>query len=80
LNSASILLKPLQILPRRATMLNTGHDVEACLDRTMPLWREPAWLRVRGIPVNELQHTVPVIRLEFDTTVVQELCADVSLD
>jgi alpha-L-fucosidase len=67
LDNSSILLKPLAVLPRRATLLNTGTELEARVDRTMQLWREEAWLRIRGIPVNDLQHTVPVIRLDFDS-------------
>lgn len=63
--STSISLSPMTDQPRRAVLLNTGQEVEARVDRTMPRWCEPEVLRLRGLPVNELQDTVAVFRLEF---------------
>ena len=64
----SVKLPPFDVLPRRATLLNTGKEL-TCSTALMPRdhVEQKSPLRVRGIPVNELANTVPVIRLEFDT-------------
>lgn len=64
--SGSILLKPLDILPRKATLLNNGMELEFRVDVTPWHWKEKPFLRIRNIPVNEMTETVMVIKLEFD--------------
>lgn len=63
----AVKLPPFETLPRRATLLNTGRAL-ACSTALTPRdhleGKSP--LRVRGIPVNELANSVPVIKLEFD--------------
>lgn len=67
--STAILLKPLDIKPKRAVLLNNGLDLEARVDMTPWTWKEKSYLRIRQLPVNELTDTVMVIKLEFDQSV-----------
>jgi alpha-L-fucosidase len=73
--TARVLLKPMTALPHRATLLNTGQEVETRVDslptevmglggRIHPGKQE--YLRIRGLPANELANTVMVVRLDFD--------------
>ena len=69
------LLKPLSALPRKATLLNTGEPVEARVD-VLPTEAmgeggrlragKQEYLRIRGLPANELAGTVMVVKLEFE--------------
>jgi alpha-L-fucosidase len=62
----AVVLKPMDTLPRTATLLNTGASVETRLDAITYLYPDlKPYLRLRGLPVNELSSTVPVIKLEF---------------
>ncbi len=64
---ASVLLKPIDLLPRKATLLNTGAQVETCVDLLPSLFRQKkAYLRIRNLPVNEFGSTVLVVKLEFE--------------
>jgi alpha-L-fucosidase len=62
----AVKLKPLAVLPERATLLNTGEPV-ACAVDVLPsehMTQEPC-LRLTRLPVNELSNTVLVVKLEF---------------
>ncbi|NLG49106.1 MAG: glycoside hydrolase [Chloroflexi bacterium] len=62
-----LLLKPLDVLPRRVTLLNTGEPVEAVVDFLPSQHHEKReYLRLRNLPVNRLTDTVLVLKLEFD--------------
>ncbi len=62
-----VLLKPLDILPRKVTLLQTGQEIEARVDFIPTQHRERReYLRLRNLPVNQLTDTVPVLKLEFD--------------
>ena len=62
-----VQLKPNDVLPRRAVLLNTGQELEARVDLLPSNHVEKkAHLRVRGIPANALTNTVMVLKLEFD--------------
>jgi alpha-L-fucosidase len=63
----AVKLKPLAVAPRRATLLNTGQDVEFAVDLVPSehVAQLPC-LRLRKLPVNELGNTVLVVKLEFD--------------
>lgn len=67
--SAAVKLKPIAVLPRRATLLNTGAPVEMDLTIFAPdCPHQPApCLRLRNLPVNEMANVVPVVKLEFDS-------------
>jgi alpha-L-fucosidase len=63
----AVKLKPLAVRPRRATLLNTGQAVDCTLDMApSDHVEQKGYLRLRGLPVNELANTVLVVRLEFD--------------
>jgi alpha-L-fucosidase len=63
----AVKLRPLDIAPRRATLLNTGQPVEFALDMAPSDHLEhKAYLRLRKLPVNEMANTVLVVKLEFD--------------
>jgi alpha-L-fucosidase len=65
--SDAVKLKPIQVSPRRATLLNTGAPVECAVD-LLPsehVEHKPC-LRLRRLPVNQLSNTVLVVKLEFD--------------
>ncbi|OGV66881.1 MAG: glycoside hydrolase [Lentisphaerae bacterium RIFOXYA12_64_32] len=63
-----VLLKPFDTLPRRATLLNTGHAVDVSMENLPSLHSQPrkAYLRLRNLPANRLAGTVMVVKLEFD--------------
>ena len=65
--SEAVKLKPLAVMPKRATLLNTGRPVE-CAVELVPSEHveQKAYLRLRKLPVNELSNTVLVVKLEFD--------------
>lgn len=67
--STAVILKPLDVMPRKATLLNTGAELEAQVDVTPWHWREKPYLRIRNLPVNEMTDTVMVLRLEFDESI-----------
>jgi alpha-L-fucosidase len=64
--SSAVLLPPLDILPRRAVLLNDGRELEARVDVTPWHWKEKPILRIRGIPADGMAGAVMVIRLDFD--------------
>jgi alpha-L-fucosidase len=60
-------LKPLNVAPKRATLLNTGRPVDFVVNLTPADHQErKACLRLMHLPVNELANTVLVVKLEFD--------------
>ena len=68
--TSRILLRPINVLPRKATLLNTGQAVEARVEFIPTQFLEHQnrhpYLRLRNLPVNELPDTVMVVKLEFD--------------
>ena len=63
----SVLLKPLAVLPRKATLLNTGAPVQTVVDSLPKLYPDRnEYLRIRNLPVNDAQDTVLVVKLQFD--------------
>ena len=62
-----IVVKPFDMLPLRATLLNNGQPLETSVDMPASLHREGRkYLRVRGLPVNEITGETLIIKLEFD--------------
>lgn len=70
-----VLLKPMTVKPRSAVLLNTGETLAFSTDSIPTQHMDGGglltsgnreWLRVYGIPVDDLTDTVPVIKLEFD--------------
>jgi alpha-L-fucosidase len=63
----SVKLKPIDVAPRKATLLNSGKPVECAVTLAPSDHVEhKAFLRLRKLPVNELSNTVLVVKLEFD--------------
>lgn len=63
----AVVLAPLAVLPRTATLLNTGEPVQTRLERLPERWQDPGpCLRLYDLPVNEHPDTALVVRLEFD--------------
>lgn len=69
--STAIILKPLDTMPKKATLLNNGMELEARVDVTPWHWKEKPLLRIRNLPVNEMTDTVMVIKLEFDQSICE---------
>ncbi|WP_248926225.1 alpha-L-fucosidase [Paenibacillus hamazuiensis] len=67
----SILLKPLDVLPKRAVLLNNGRELEAQVDLMPVYWKERPYLRILGLPANEMSGEVMVVKLEFDESVCE---------
>ena len=63
--SSGVMLHPLRIQPERAVLLNDGREIRAAVELVPSFWQSGAYLRLSGIPVNELAGEVPVIRLDF---------------
>ena len=68
--STGLILKPLRVKPKQATLLNDGSELHATIETTPWHWQELPYLRLSGLPVNSMNNTVMVIRLEFDESVV----------
>ena len=64
--STGIVLNPMVVAPRTAILLNTGMPLRAAVELVPSWFRAGPFLRVSGIPVNQLVGEVPVIRLDFD--------------
>ena len=65
--SDGVKLKPINVLPKRATLLNTGKPVDFVVNLTPADHKEQkAYLRLMHLPANEMANTVLVVKLEFD--------------
>lgn len=62
-----IKLKPINVAPQTATLLNTGKKVDFIVNLSPSdhATQQP-YLRLRNLPVNEMADTVLVVKLEFD--------------
>lgn len=69
-------LKPVNVLPVRATLLNDGTPID-CLVNVCPSDHasQQPFLRLRNLPVNEMANTVLVARLDFDRPLDQIVLA-----
>ena len=62
-----VKLKPVSSRPRRATLLNTGAEINCSLDLVpSEHGAQGRYLRLTHLPVNDLVNTVLVAKLEFD--------------
>jgi alpha-L-fucosidase len=62
-----VKLKPIQVMPKRAELLNDGRGLDVVVDLAPSDHAEQrAYLRLRGLPVNEMANTVMVAKLTFD--------------
>jgi alpha-L-fucosidase len=60
-------LKPINVLPKSAVLLNDGRKVD-CVVSLSPSdhVEQKAYLRLRNLPANKMEDTVLVVKLEFD--------------
>lgn len=66
-----IIVKPFDMLPIKATLLNNGQGLNTSVNMPASLHREGRkYLRIQGLPANEITDEVLIIKLEFD----QALC------
>ena len=62
-----VKLKPFNVAPKHATLLNTGKPVKFVVNLTPADHQEQkAYLRLMDLPANEMANTVLVLKLEFD--------------
>ncbi|NLF19561.1 MAG: glycoside hydrolase [Lentisphaerae bacterium] len=73
--SSGIVLKPLAAAPRQAVLLNTGQALRAAVEYVPSGFRQGCFLRLAGLPVNDLAGEVPVVRLDFDDLPAALACA-----
>ena len=64
-------MKPLDVLPVKATLLNNNRRVECVVDLSpSDHLEQKKYLRLRDLPANELANSVMVVKLEFKTAIV----------
>ena len=79
-----IKLKPINVQPKNAVLLNTGQQVETVVNLCPSdhATQQP-YLRLRSLPVKDMADTVMVIKLDFDRPLEaitkQEVKADIEL-
>jgi alpha-L-fucosidase len=62
-----IKLKPISIMPKSATLLNNGKQVECVVNFAPSDYADQrSYLRLRNLPVNDMLDSVLVVKLEFD--------------
>jgi alpha-L-fucosidase len=79
-----IKLKPVTIAPVKATMLNSGEKVDFAVnlcpsDHT----EQQPYLRLRNLPLNEMENTIPVVKLEFGRPleeIIQKSDAEINIE
>lgn len=63
----AVKLKPINVAPVKATLLNTGQPVDAVVDLVPSDHVEhKPYLRLRKLPTNEMANSVLIVKLEFD--------------
>lgn len=65
IQSSGLILRPFDILPDSAILLNNGQKIDFTVDITPWHFREKPYLRLRNIPVNDFSGEVMIIKLEF---------------
>ena len=69
-----IILKPLAIQPNKATVLNNGRELKSKVEIMPSLHAEDkAYLHIWNIPVDELANEAIVLKLEFDSALLDKL-------
>ena len=65
--TSGVKLNPIQVAPRKATLLNTGDPVDFTVDLvpTNHVEHKP-YLRLKNLPANRLIYEVLVVKMEFD--------------
>ena len=67
-----IVVKPFDVLPARATLLNNGQPLDMCVNMPASLHREGReYLRIRNLPAEQFANEVMIIKLEFDQSICE---------
>lgn len=67
-----VVVKPFDMLPIKATLLNNGQEVETVVDMLPSLHREwRKYLRLRNLPTDRITDEPLVIKLEFDPKICE---------
>ncbi len=64
---SGVILKPINMLPRRASVLNNGQQIDAAVELMPTLFKDKkAYLHLWNIPVNQFAGEAIIIKLEFE--------------
>jgi alpha-L-fucosidase len=73
---SGIILKPLMIQPAKATVLNNGRELKTGVEFMPTLWADrKEYLHLWNIPVDELANEAIILKLEFDSALLDKLTA-----
>lgn len=70
--STGFSLEPLAVQPLQATLLNTGDPLDASVELLPEFYQMGPCLVVRGLPLDKLADTAPVVKLEFAPGALEE--------
>ncbi len=71
--ASRVLLRPIDVLPSRAVLLNTGEAVKASVEMVPSLHHDQkGFLRLYDLPVSRMADSVMVIRLDFPSFPLSE--------
>jgi alpha-L-fucosidase len=69
-----IILNPINILPKKATVLNNGKILNAAVEQMPSLYPDKKeYLHIWNIPVDELANEAIILKLEFDDAPLDKL-------
>ncbi|MEK6794769.1 MAG: alpha-L-fucosidase [Spirochaetota bacterium] len=71
--SSGFVLYPIDIAPKRATVLNTGARLNARVETVPSRWQSRPLLHVSGIQFDSMPREAIIIKLEFDRMDIQTL-------
>ena len=67
INSSGFKLKPVNVMPVKATLMNNGRQVDCALNLSpSDHIEQKSYLRIRNLPSNEYSNSVMIVKLEFD--------------
>jgi alpha-L-fucosidase len=70
--TTAVDLMPFDVAPVKATLLNNGRELETIVNLTPGHHKQQrGFLRVRGLPTNEITDEVLIIRLDFDDAICE---------
>ncbi len=75
--SSCIIPVPIEVLPLETVLLNTNTELAAKVEIIPGYFRHKPYLRIRGIPVDDLSNEVPVIKMVFDQSIREYFNVDI---
>ncbi len=71
-----IILNPINILPKKTTVLNNGKVLNTAVEQMPSLYPDKKeYLHIWNIPVDELSNEAIILKLEFDSALLDKLTA-----